>query len=67
MMKAKLSGASTLAERLQGRVLQCHISWKALVPSGLRKYGYLLDKAKKATETVVAQAELLGEEWASEK
>ena len=46
------------------QVLQCHISWKALVPSGLRKYGYLLDKAKKSTETVIQQAELLGEEWA---
>ena len=40
--------------------MQCHISWKALVPSGLRKYGYLLDKAKKATATVIQQAELLG-------
>lgn len=26
----------------------------------------MVDKQKKATETVVAQAELLGEEWANE-
>lgn len=32
--------------------------------SDKRKYGYPLDKAKQVTETVIQQAELLGEEWA---
>lgn len=44
--------------------MQCHISWKALVPSGLRKYDYPPDKQRKATDTVIQQPELLGEEWA---
>lgn len=35
-----------------------------LVDRILRKYDYPPDKQKKATETVVQQAELLGEEWA---
>ena len=31
----------------------------------LRKHGYPPDKAQKATDTVIQQAELLSEEWAS--
>jgi type I restriction enzyme R subunit len=30
----------------------------------LRKYGYPPDKQKKATQTVLEQAEVLSEEWA---
>jgi len=37
---------------------------RVMVKRTLRKYDYPPDKQKKATETVVAQAELLGEEWA---
>ena len=31
----------------------------------LRKHGYPPDKEKKATETVLEQAEVLSEEWAA--
>jgi len=37
---------------------------RVLVKRTLRKYGYPPDKQKKATDTVIQQAELLGEEWA---
>ncbi len=37
---------------------------RVMVKRTLRKYDYPPDKQKKATETVVAQAEHLGEEWA---
>jgi len=37
---------------------------RVMVKRTLRKYDYPPDKQKKATETVVQQAELLGEEWA---
>ena len=32
----------------------------------LRKHGYPPDKQEKATQTVLEQAELLSEEWASQ-
>jgi type I restriction enzyme R subunit len=35
---------------------------RVLVKRTLRKYGYPPDKAQKATDTVIQQAELLGEE-----
>jgi len=38
---------------------------RVLVKRTLRKYGYPPDKQQKATDTVIQQAELLGEEWAS--
>jgi len=37
---------------------------RVLVKRTLRKYGYPPDKQQKATDTVIQQAELLGEEWA---
>jgi len=37
---------------------------RVMVKRTLRKYDYPPDKQKKATETVIQQAELLGEEWA---
>ncbi|MCK4391883.1 DUF3387 domain-containing protein, partial [Candidatus Bipolaricaulota bacterium] len=39
---------------------------RVMVKRTLRKYDYPPDKQKKATETVVQQAELLGEEWGGE-
>ena len=36
---------------------------RVLVKRTLRKYGYPPDKQKKATDTVIQQAELIGEEW----
>jgi type I restriction enzyme R subunit len=36
---------------------------RVLVKRTLRKFGYPPDKQKKATETVIRQAELIGEEW----
>jgi len=37
---------------------------RVLVKRTLRKYDYPPDKQKKATETIIQQAELIGEEWA---
>jgi len=37
---------------------------RVLVKRTLRKYGYPPDKQQRATDTVIQQAELLGEEWA---
>jgi len=37
---------------------------RVLVKRTLRKYGYPPDKQQKATDTVIQQAELLGEQWA---
>jgi len=37
---------------------------RVLVKRTLRKYDYPPDKQKKATDTVIQQAELIGEEWA---
>ena len=39
---------------------------RVLVKRILQKYGYPPDKQKRATETVVMQAELLSREWAAE-
>jgi type I restriction enzyme R subunit len=38
---------------------------RTLVKRLLRKYGYPPDKQEKATETVLAQAELLCRDWAA--
>jgi len=38
---------------------------RVLVKRTLRKYDYPPDKQKKATETIIQQAELIGEEWAA--
>ncbi|HHR85790.1 MAG TPA: DUF3387 domain-containing protein, partial [Candidatus Acetothermia bacterium] len=38
---------------------------RVLVKRALRKYGYPPDKQAKATETVIKQAELLGEQYPS--
>jgi len=37
---------------------------RVLVKRTLRKFGYPPDKQKKATETIIQQAELIGKEWA---
>ena len=37
---------------------------RVIVRRTLRKYGYPPDMQKKATETVIQQAELIGKEWA---
>ena len=37
---------------------------RVLVKRTLRKYDYPPDKQKKATDTIIQQAELIGEEWA---
>jgi len=65
---------STLARELADTVRKnATIDWtmkesvraklRVFVRRTLRKYGYPPDKQKKATETVIQQAELLGEEW----
>ena len=38
---------------------------RVLVKRVLRKYGYPPDKQEKATQTVLEQAELFGEDWAA--
>jgi len=66
---------STLARELADTVRKsAKIDWtmkesiraemRVLVKRTLRKYGYPPDKQQKATDTVIQQAELLGEEWA---
>jgi len=37
---------------------------RVIVKRILRKYGYPPDKQKKATETVLEQAEVLSQDWA---
>jgi len=65
---------STLARELADTVRKnATIDWtmkesvrarlRVFVKRTLRKYGYPPDMQKKATETVIRQAELLGEEW----
>ena len=39
---------------------------RVMVKRSLRKYGYPPDKQKKATETVLEQAELICKDWAEE-
>jgi type I restriction enzyme R subunit len=39
---------------------------RVLVKRILRKYGYPPDKQEKATQTVLEQAEVLSEDWATE-
>lgn len=48
-----------LAREQQGQILNCHIFGR-LYGKGKRPP----EKQKKATETVMQQAELLGEDWA---
>ena len=66
----------TIARELVGIIRQnASIDWtikesvraklRTLVKRILRKYGYPPDKQEKATQTVLQQAELLGEEWAA--
>ena len=56
-VRANVSIDWTLKESAQANM-------RVIVKRTLRKYGYPPDKQKKATETVVAQAELLSAQWA---
>jgi type I restriction enzyme R subunit len=47
----------TLRENVQAKL-------RVIVKRILRKYGYPPDKQKKATETVLEQAEVLSQDWA---
>ncbi len=58
-VRANVSIDWTLKESAQAKM-------RVTVKRILRKYGYPPDKQKRATETVVAQAELLSAQWAGE-
>jgi hypothetical protein len=54
----KMSNIRTLRENVRAQL-------RVLVKRILRKYGYPPDKQEKATQTVLEQAEVLSQEWAT--
>ena len=59
-MRANVTIDWTLRENVRANL-------RVLVKRILRKHNYPPDKQEKATQTVLAQAELLSEGWAAEK